>query len=300
MDTNSAEVELLRARTRELTRLARSDDLGDRGDITTELMLPDAGEAEYRLVARQAGVLAGRLIAGEVLQAYDRRIELTWADGCHDGAKIKRGAELARVRGPNRSILSAERVLINFLQRLCGIATAARAFVDAVAGSAADISDTRKTVPGWRVLDKYAVRCGGGRNHRVGLHDAILAKDNHLAGVPIEKLADAVSGLLSEAASLTPPPTFIEVEADTVEQAEQLFKVVGLDVVLLDNFNRADLRKTVRLRDSLGLKGKVQLEASGGVSLENVRGIAETGVDRISVGVITHSAPALDLALDCV
>ncbi len=300
MEANSTEIEQLRARTRELAVLARGDDLGARGDITTALMLPDAGEAEYRLIARQGGVLAGRLIADDILQAFDRRIELTWANGCEDGLKIKRGTELARVLGPAPSILSAERVFINFLQRLCGVATLTRTFVDAVAGTEARICDTRKTVPGWRLLDKYAARCGGGKNHRLGLYDAILVKDNHLAGVPTERLARVVFELLHEAANLQPPPTFVEVEADTLEQAEALFKVVGVDIVLLDNFTLVNLRKAVRLRDSLGLKGKVQLEASGGVTLDKVRAVAETGVDRISVGVITHSAPALDLALDAI
>ncbi len=299
MDINSTDVEVLRARVRELARLARADDLADRGDITTELMLPEAGEAEYRLVARQPGVLAGRLIADDILQAYDRRVELAWSDGAEDGAGIKRGAVLARVLGPIQSILSSERVLINFLQRLCGIATATREFVDAVAGTGAKICDTRKTIPGWRLLDKYAVRCGGGHNHRFGLYDAVLVKDNHLAGVPDAQLAGTVLDMLTEASALTPPPTFVEVEADTLDQAAELLKVAGLDVILLDNFSPSRLRKAVRMRNSLGLKGKVQLEASGGVTLDTVRALAETGVDRISVGSITHSPSALDLSLDC-
>jgi nicotinate-nucleotide pyrophosphorylase (carboxylating) len=170
--------------------------------------------------------------------------------------------------------------------------------VDAVAGTEVKICDTRKTVPGWRILDKYAVRCGGGRNHRVGLYDAVLVKDNHLADVPGDRLAAAVSHLLDGAARLDPPPTFIEIEADTLEQVEQLFKLPGIDVILLDNFTTAQLRKAVRLRKSLGLVGKVRLEASGGVTLDQVRVLAETGVDRISVGAITHSAPAIDLSLE--
>jgi nicotinate-nucleotide pyrophosphorylase (carboxylating) len=291
---------LLRSTARELAQLARAEDFGERGDITSQLFGQDAGTSEYRLVARQSGVLAGCVIAGDVLAVYDRWIELTWGQGIWDGSRFEAGAELARMRGPRASVLAAERVVLNFLQRLCGVATATRTFVDAVAGTRADIYDTRKTVPGWRVLDKYAVCCGGGHNHRMGLHDAILIKDNHLAGIEPQHLAGAVFDMLNRAGSLDPPPTFVEVEADTLEQAEQLFKVVGVDAVLLDNFAAADLRKAVELRDSLGLAGKVQLEASGGVTLDTVRAIAETGVDRISVGAITHSVPALDLALEAV
>jgi nicotinate-nucleotide pyrophosphorylase (carboxylating) len=283
---------------RELTELARAEDLGERGDITSQLLPPPAHDAEYRLVARQRGVLAGHLIAPDVLQAYDRRIELTWTADLTDGKRFKPGADLARIFGPSTSILAAERVLLNFLQRLCGIASVTRAYVDAVAGSGAKIYDTRKTIPGWRVLDKYAVRCGGGRNHRMGLHDAVLVKDNHLADVPDGRLAESMFEMLNQAATLTPPPAFVEIEADTPEQAEQAFKVVGVDLVLLDNLSRTELRRVVKLRDSLGLKGKVQLEASGGVNLDTVRPIAETGVDRISVGAITHSAPAIDLSLE--
>lgn len=300
MEPQFTEMILLRARVRDLAEMARAEDLGDTGDVTSRLLGEDVGTGEYRLVARQGGVLAGCEIAGDVLATYDRWLELTWTQGLWDGSQFKAGAELARIRGPNASILAAERVLLNFLQRLCGVASATRAYVDAVAGTAAKIHDTRKTVPGWRLLDKYAVCCGGGHNHRLGLHDAVLLKDNHLARITRERLAGTVFEMLDEAAALDPPPKFFEVEADTLEQAEELFKVAGIDVVLLDNFTPADLRRVVKLRDSLGLKGKVRLEASGGVTIENVRAIAEAGVERISVGAITHSAPAVDLALETV
>ncbi|MCP4251464.1 MAG: carboxylating nicotinate-nucleotide diphosphorylase [bacterium] len=298
MSVEFSDVDLLRARVRELTELARAEDLGPRGDITSDLMLPPAGETVYKLVARQAGVMAGCLIAGDVLEMYDRRMETTWFEGLTDGSKFRRGDELARIAGPTRSLLAVERVLLNFLQRLVGIATTTRAFVDAVASTEARIYDTRKTAPGWRVLEKYAVCCGGGRNHRQGLHDAILIKDNHLADIDPKRLAASLSSALTEAAALDPPPTFVQVEADTLEQAEQVFQVVGVDLVLLDNFTNSRLRQTVRVRDLLGLRGKVKLEASGGITLEGVRRIADTGVDRISVGAITHSAPAVDLALE--
>jgi nicotinate-nucleotide pyrophosphorylase (carboxylating) len=300
MEPQFAEMSLLCARARLLAELARAEELGDAGDITSRLLGDDARAGEYRLVARHGGVLAGAAIAGEVLAIFDRRIELTWTGSVRDGSRFEAGTELGRIRGPNGAILTAERVLLNFLQRLCGVATATRAYVDAVVGTQARIYDTRKTIPAWRVLDKYAVCCGGGRNHRMGLADAVLIKDNHLAGIETGRLAAVVSQMLDRAAELDPTPKFVEVEADTLEQAGEVFKVVGVDVVLLDNFTPANLRRAVKLRNSLSLKGKVQLEASGGVTLDTVRTIAETGVEHISVGAITHSAAAVDLALEAV
>jgi nicotinate-nucleotide pyrophosphorylase (carboxylating) len=281
-----------------LAELARAEDLGDRGDITSELMA-ESGAATFRLVARQPGVFAGREIAADVLNVFGQGINVEWSEAGRDGAAIiETPVSLAVLHGPLWPILSAERTLLNFLQRLCGIATATRRYVDAVAGTAAKIYDTRKTAPGWRVLEKYAVRCGGGHNHRMGLYDAILLKDNHLAGIPPDRIASAVFEMLNVAESHTPRPAFVEVEADTLAQVEQLLTVVGIDVLLLDNFSLEDVRAAVALRDGLNLQGKVQIEVSGGVTLETVRAIAETGVERISVGAITHSAPALDLTLE--
>ena len=207
------------------------------------------------------------------------------------------------VRGPAGAVLSAERVLLNFLQRLCGIATLTRRFVDAVAGTEAAIFDTRKTTPGWRKLEKYAVRCGGGCNHRQGLFDAVLIKDNHLAVRPrVETGAPGLAGVVFEMLNRLDAggakPTFVQVEADSLAQVEELLKVVGLEAILLDNFSLEDLRKAVGLRDGCGLRGKVELEASGGITLDTVRTVADTGVDRISVGAITHSAAALDLSME--
>lgn len=292
------EIDQLRERVRELAELARAEDLGTRGDITSQLLEDQTGDGRFALVARESGILAGRLIAADVLELYDRRIELTWSAGIVDGIRFERGARLAEIAGPATAILSAERVLLNFLQRLCGVATATRQYVDAVDGTKAKICDTRKTIPGWRVLEKYAVSCGGGRNHRMGLHDAILIKDNHLAGVELNRLAAVVFEMLNEALRLDPPATFVEVEADTIEQVEQIFAVVGVDYVLLDNFSLEDVKRAIECRDSLGLKGKVELEASGGITLETVGQVAKTGVDRISVGAITHSVSAIDLALE--
>ncbi len=298
MENPAIDTDALLLRTRHLADLAYAEDMAERGDITSALMLPENGPAEDQLVARQPGILAGRLIAGQVLSAYGDEVQLDWIAGVDDGQSFTAGTVLAAVSGPVNSVLSVERVLLNFLQRLCGVATATHKYVEAVAGTCAKICDTRKTLPGWRLLDKYAVHCGGGCNHRMGLFDAILIKDNHLSGVPSQRLASAVFAMLNRAAALQPPPEFVEIEADTLEQAEQLFSVVGVDYVLLDNFSLEDLRRAVELRDSLGLKGKVALEASGGITLDTVRPVAETGVERISVGAITHSVPALDLSLD--
>lgn len=287
----------LHDQARRLIAMAREEDYG-RGDITGMLVAAQ-GEGRFHIVARQGGVFAGREIAPLVLEAYDRSISLRWLEAGRDGACIESPpVNLAELAGPVASILAAERVLLNFLQRLSGVATQTRRFVDAVAGTSAAILDTRKTIPGWRHLDKYAVRCGGGRNHRLGLHDAVLIKDNHLAPFAANQTAAAVFDMLNRLPPLDPPPAFIEVEADRLEQVEQLLSVVGVNVILLDNFTPEQIAAAVALRKARGLEGKVNLEVSGGVTLETVRRYAMAGVDYISVGAITHSAPALDLALD--
>jgi len=316
-----ADLEALKQQALRLARMAREEDLGQRGDITSALAMPgptlstqdselrtpasvltDASvvaPSTFRLLAKQPGVFAGREIAAEVLSVFDNHVRLRWAEAGRDGARIEKPPlHLATLTGPAGVILAAERTLLNFLQRLSGIATATRHYVDAVEGTRARIMDTRKTTPGWRVLEKYAVRCGGGYNHRMGLYDAILIKDNHLAGIPPERLAQAVFEMLNRAEALSPRPAFVEVEADTLAQVERLLTVVGINVILLDNFRIEDIRAAVRLRDDLNLRGQVEFEVSGGVRLDTVRAIAETSVERISVGAITHSATALDLSLE--
>ena len=286
------------AQVARLIEAARHEDLGQ-GDLSTGL-LPNLSEpATFRLVAKQRGVFAGREIAPAVLRAYDEAIEVEWTGLGTDGATIEEvPVELATLRGPLGTILSAERVLLNFLQRLCGVATLTRTFVEAVASTDAAIYDTRKTTPGWRALEKYAVRSGGGRNHRMGLYDAVLIKDNHLAGVDPPRLAAHVFDMLNRLAAGEVKPALIEVEVDRLEQVEKLFGVVGIDVILLDNFTLEEMRAAVAMRDGLGLRGKVALEASGGVTLGTVRSVADTGVDRIAVGALTHSAVAIDLSLE--
>lgn len=281
-----------------LIALARDEDLGT-GDVTTGLLDDPSVQAAFRLIAKEPGVFAGCEIAPAVLASFDAAIDVEWTDSGHDGATLDSvPVDLAAIKGPLGPILSAERVLLNFLQRLSGVATLTRAYVDAVAGTGAEIFDTRKTTPGWRKLEKYAVRCGGGRNHREGLFDALLLKDNHLAGVTTPRLAQAVFEMLNRLDTGTAKPDFSQVEADSLAAVEELLKVVGIDSILLDNFTADGLRRAVALRDERGLRGKVALEASGGITLANVRAVADTGVERISVGAITHSATALDLSME--
>lgn len=292
----------LLAHTKLLAEMARKEDLGP-GDITASLM-DDPGEGDFHLVARRQCVVAGCAIAETILDAYGGGLRITWCDGISDGARIDESPRnLAILDGPVTTMLSAERVLLNFLQRLSGIATLTRKYVDAVVGTSAQIMDTRKTTPGWRALEKYAVRCGGGVNHRIGLYDAILIKDNHLAAAPKERFAATVFDMLNRIPqgrddNGAPAPAFVEVEVDTLEQFKQVLDVVGVDVILLDNFGVDQLAKAVAIRASRGLSDRIKLEASGGVNLQTVAAIAATGVDRISVGAITHSATAVDLALD--
>jgi nicotinate-nucleotide pyrophosphorylase (carboxylating) len=281
---------------RRLLALAKAEDLGG-GDVTGEL-LPAEMPAEARFVARQELVFCGGMVLCAIAGAYDSAIATEVAVA--DGAMVGAGAELARWRGPARGVLAAERVALNFIQRLSGVATMTRRYVDAVAGTGAAILDTRKTTPGWRDLEKYAVRCGGGQNHRRGLYDAVLVKDNHLGVLTRAGSADAVGELavmLAGARRRLGPDGFVEVEVDTPEQFEAALRL-PLDVILLDNMTPEQMRRAVALRDAAGLRGRVKIEASGGVTLATVGAIAACGVERISVGALTHSAPAVDIGLD--
>jgi len=281
-----------------LLALAKAEDLGG-GDVTGEL-LPAGLVAEARFVARQELVFCGGMLLCAIAGAYDSGIATDVAVA--DGTAVAAGAELARWLGPARGVLAAERVALNFIQRLSGIATITRRYVDAVAGTGAAIMDTRKTTPGWRDLEKYAVRCGGGRNHRRGLYDAVLVKDNHLGALARAGGADAIGGLaaaLGAARRRLGPDGFVEMEVDTMDQLATALKL-PLDAVLLDNMAPEQIRRAVAIRDAAGLKGRVKLEASGGVTLADVAAIAACGVERISVGALTHSAPAVDIGLDVV
>lgn len=275
-----------------LVELALAEDLGTTGDRTSLSTLPADKSATAAFVARGPGVIAGLPAAALVCAAVDAT--LTFTPVLSDGTTVAKGTRIASVSGPLRSVLVAERTALNFLQRLSGVATLTRRFADLVAGTKAKVLDTRKTTPGWRLLEKYAVRCGGGTNHRVGLYDAILIKDNHIAGLgePSTAVRRAVELARAYPGNAGLP---VEVEVDSIEQLRQVLPARP-EIVLLDNMTADELRACVALRDEVA--PGVQLEASGGVNLATVRGIAETGVDRISVGAITHSAVALDIALD--
>jgi nicotinate-nucleotide pyrophosphorylase (carboxylating) len=266
---------------RRAVRLALDEDIGA-GDVTSEATILADASATACMVARQPLVVAGIEFAEAAFEGTKLTRHLD------DGERAGKGATLLTVRGNARAILSAERVALNFVQRLSGIATLTRQFVDAVAGTRAKILDTRKTTPGWRKFEKYAVRCGGGENHRFGLFDMVLIKDNHLAA-----LGGNIKAAV-QAARKKFPALKIEVEADTLEQVAQAADA-GADVILLDNMTRRELSKAVKL-----VNGRCKTEASGGVTLKTARAIAETGVDYISVGALTHSAPAADIGLDFV
>jgi nicotinate-nucleotide pyrophosphorylase (carboxylating) len=280
-----------RAAAARLIELALAEDLGHAGDLTCRALVDSAERATVAVVARQAGILAGAPVAQLVFKTIDPEIE--WHQSTADGTRLEAGTVIATVSGPLRSLLTAERTALNFLTHLSGVATLTRRFVDAAAGTRASILDTRKTLPGYRSLEKYAVRAGGGTNHRMGLYDGVLIKDNHLAAWTAA--GKPISQAVAEARRVLEPGLPVEVEVDTLEQLRDALKTRP-DVVLLDNMNLATLRQAVAERDASA--AGVLLEASGGVTLETVRAIAETGVDRISVGVLTHSAPAVDIALD--
>jgi nicotinate-nucleotide pyrophosphorylase (carboxylating) len=237
-----------------------------------------------------------------VCRTYDERLRVEQIPGFHmeiiEGRMSdSRRTPLLRIRGPMRSLLSAERVILNFLQRMSGVATQTQRFVRRAAGTRARIYDTRKTIPGFRLLDKYAVLCGGGQNHRMGLYDGLLIKDNHVAAIPIKNLATELSRVVRQSRS-EDAKRFVEIEVDTLEQFREALKVDGIDAILLDNMDCPTMEAAVQLRDSAGRRGVVELEASGGVTLETVRPIANTGVERIAVGALTHSATALNIGLE--
>lgn len=272
-----------------LIALALAEDLGGHQDITSHAIIPESAQGSADLIARSAGIIAGLPIVGMVCRAFGEVVKLTPL--VDDGAAVTAKQTVGSISGSMRSILAAERTALNFLQHLSGVATVTRQYVDATAGRS-KILDTRKTIPGWRLLDKYAVRCGGGRNHRMGLFDAILIKDNHLAALGGGPTAVQKAVSLARTKNANVP---IEVEVDSWE----LF-LAGLeakpDIILLDNMNVDLMRQCVERRNAVA--PKIELEASGGVTLSTVAAIAATGVDRISVGALTHSAPALDIALD--
>ena len=276
-----------------LVELALAEDLGTVGDLTSQALIPVEMPGSVNVVARAEGVLAGLPVARMVFERLDASV--SWKAFAEDGAQLTRGTVIASVGGPLRALLGGERTALNFLMHLSGVATLTRKFVDAVAGTKAVILDTRKTLPGWRRLEKYAVRAGGGTNLRMGLADGCLVKDNHLAAWRTANPHKTIAEAVVEARKRVPKQIPIEVEVDTLEQLADALSGRP-DIVLLDNMEVPTLRECAKLRDQR--EPGVLLEASGGIRLANVAEIAATGVDRISVGGLTHSAPALDLAFD--
>ncbi|MBL4883603.1 MAG: carboxylating nicotinate-nucleotide diphosphorylase [Planctomycetaceae bacterium] len=277
-----------------LISLALREDLGNHGDLTSSIAISPDQTARVAINARQGGIVSGLPIAAMVLQAVDQSLEIEIK--VKDGLPVVAGQTIAVVTGLTCQLLIAERTVLNFMTHLAGIATLTSRFVDQVAGTSATILDTRKTHPGFRLLEKYAVRCGGGDNHRIGLYDAVLIKDNHLAARKISH-PDEASAELLKLARATYPGVVLEVEVDTLEQFQEMIPGQP-DIVLLDNMSNVQLKQAVEMRNRLG--SGILLEASGGVDLKTVKEIASTGVDRISIGAITHSAPAFDFGFDWV
>ncbi len=280
----------LEGMSHELIRMALEEDIGE-GDVTSEYFVPEEREAEAFVVVREEGVVSGVGMAKDVFLEVDPGLEVQVM--VEDGSKVGKGAMLMRVRGRARSILMAERTALNFLQKLSGVASLTARFVGEVRHTRARILDTRKTTPGYRLLEKKAVVDGGGTNHRMGLYDRAMVKDNHLvAEGGLEALQEAIRRVKADK-----PHVEVELEADRLEQVESFLGLEGVDYILLDNMSLDEMRSAVEMR---GETHRVRLEASGGVHLGTVRGIAETGVDFISVGAITHSAGSMDIGLDFV
>lgn len=283
------------SKAKELIKLAIEEDLGE-GDITSELFVSDDRKTTADIISREEITVCGLDVVREILKFYDNSLKLKIK--IPDGKPAHVGSRIGVIEGPLCSMLSAERVILNFLQKLSGVATTTNKYVQAVKGAKARIYDTRKTTPGWRVLEKYAVRCGGGYNHRIGLYDGILIKDNHIAQLKGD-LYKKLKKIISDARK-SKGVKFVAVEVDHVDnQLNHVLKLNDVDIVLLDNMGQWQLKHAVDMKkEMLGRKRKPLLEASGNITLNNVSAIAQCGVDRIAIGAITHSATAVDIGLD--
>lgn len=297
---------------KDIVQLAVKEDISE-GDITSKIFVPEGSESEGTFTANETGIIAGLPVAKYVFSHLDK--DLVFTSNIEDGSRIKKGAIIANVKGSTTSILSAERLVLNFLQRLTGIATLTNKFVEKIKGYKAQIMDTRKTTPGWRYLEKYAVRVGGGVNHRMGLYDQILVKDNHLNIIKTKQQEIGVkelfkengifSGLVKKARKQKANKMLIEVEIEDLNHVKNVLDA-GIDIIMFDNMKPAKISEAIKMvreyekvRDTT--TGKATLtEASGNINLENVEAYARTGVDRISVGAITHSARALDISLEII
>ena len=284
----------------DLLKQALAEDIGA-GDITSQTIVDGDLRASAKIISRQEGILAGMVVLQPLAELLDEPLQIE--PGASDGEALSPGQQVARIVGPARAILSIERVALNSLAHLSGIATLTNKFVRAVENTSAVICDTRKTIPGMRSLEKYAVRAGGGQNHRMGLYDAAMIKDNHLLCLGSQRAGvfASLARSLTELRSKLPAGGFIQLEVDDLSQFRQVLDLkLEVDMVLLDNFRPEDLDQAVKLRHQAGLAGKLLLEASGNISLENVGRVARSGVDRISVGALTHSAPAFDFSMEFV
>jgi nicotinate-nucleotide pyrophosphorylase (carboxylating) len=285
---------------KEIVQLAIKEDIGT-GDITSRIFIPEGSESEGVLIAKETGIVAGLPVAGYVLSQIDKDLLLTV--NIEDGSRVEKGSVIASVKGLTLSLLSAERLVLNFLQRLSGIATVTNNFAERVKGYESQILDTRKTTPGWRYLEKYAVRIGGGANHRMGLYDQILIKDNHIKIMESKKENGDISSLVKKAREQVANEVLIEVEVEELCQINDMVDA-GVDIILFDNMAPSKINEAVGMvkefenRRAAGTSSPILTEASGNITIENVEEYAKAGVDRISVGMITHSARALDISFD--
>ena len=270
----------------QLIRAALAEDIGS-GDVTSLYFVPEQARNTARIVAREPGIVTGCEVAATVFREVDASLKVIIEKP--DGASFSKGGSLMQIEGKARSLLTAERTALNFLQRLCAIATQTHRYVEAVKPHPVKILDTRKTTPGWRWLEKHAVKCGGGTNHRIGLFDMVMVKDNHLlADDRLDDLQTAIDRVKTDR-----PGIKVELEADTLDQVRAFLTLRGVDVILLDNMPPAMLREAVAI-----VQGRVMLEASGGITLDTIKNVAATGVDAISIGALTHTVRALDLSLE--
>ncbi len=294
------QVELDLEKIRDIVQLAIKEDIGA-GDITSKIFIPDGFETEGVIIAKEAGIVAGLPVAGYVLSQIDENLIFT--SNIEDGSRVKKGTIIGSVKGLTLSLLSAERLVLNFLQRLSGIATATNRFAEKIKEYRTQIMDTRKTAPGWRYLEKYAVRVGGGINHRMGLYDQILIKDNHLKAMGSEKENGTISRLVRKAREQIENGMLIEVEVEDLCQIKDVVDA-GVDIILFDNMEPSKIREAVDIvreiekNQDAGTGKAILTEASGNITIENVEEYADAGVDRISVGAITHSARVLDISFD--
>ena len=285
---------------KEIVQLAIKEDIGT-GDITSRIFMSEGSESEGVLIAKETGIVAGLPVAGYVLSQIDKDLLLTV--NIEDGSRVEKGSVIASVKGLTLSLLSAERLVLNFLQRLSGIATVTNNFAERVKGYGSQILDTRKTTPGWRYLEKYAVRIGGGANHRMGLYDQILIKDNHIKIMESKKENGDISSLVKKAREQVANEVLIEVEVEELCQINDMVDA-GVDIILFDNMAPSKINEAVEMvkefenRRAAGTSNPILTEASGNITIENVEEYAKAGVDRISVGMITHSARALDISFD--